>query len=64
MCWRDEVPQHRHCYTCHGTYYGDLGHKGCPGPPQRTVEAKGTPQALPNKEGPDVDPDNPDAVIF
>ena len=29
MCWRDDVPMLRFCYTCKEQYYGDLGHKGC-----------------------------------
>lgn len=35
MCWRDDVPDNRHCYSCGATYYGDLGHRGCPA--QRAV---------------------------
>ncbi len=30
MCWRDDVPDTRHCSSCGRSYYGDLGHRGCP----------------------------------
>jgi hypothetical protein len=32
MCWRDDVVAVRYCSTCGQEYYGDLGHRGCPGP--------------------------------
>jgi hypothetical protein len=32
MCWRDDVPMMRVCSLCGEGYYGDLGHRGCPGP--------------------------------
>ncbi|MBL7045366.1 MAG: hypothetical protein ISR98_02090 [Parcubacteria group bacterium] len=31
MCSRAEIVERRHCYVCGGTYYGTLGHPGCPG---------------------------------
>ncbi len=31
MCWRDNVRAKRHCSICGNNYYGDLGHRGCPG---------------------------------
>lgn len=31
MCWRDDVPMLRFCYSCKEQYYGDLGHRGCSG---------------------------------
>ncbi len=31
MCWRDDVPMSRVCIRCGQQYYGDLGHRGCPG---------------------------------
>ena len=34
MCWRDDVPMTRRCISCGATYYGDLGHRGCPGRPK------------------------------
>ena len=44
MCWRDEVPLVRECSTCRQIYYGDLGHRNCPG---RKPEA---PKVQPVKE--------------
>lgn len=31
MCWRDDVRSNRVCIVCGSSYYGDLGHRGCPG---------------------------------
>ena len=31
MCWRDDIVTSRVCSACGQTYYGDLGHRGCPG---------------------------------
>jgi len=30
MCWRDDVVTERYCSVCGQSYYGDLGHRGCP----------------------------------
>jgi len=32
MCWRDDIIMERHCDSCGRGYYGDLGHRSCPGP--------------------------------
>jgi len=47
MCWRDNVVTTRFCSSCGQEYYGDLGHRGCPGPrkpqvakPQATAPTK------------------------
>lgn len=31
MCWRDDEPSYRSCSFCGNKYYGDLGHRNCPG---------------------------------
>lgn len=49
MCWRDDIVELRHCPICGQRYYGDLGHRGCPGfrktaatsEPRRTTPPEG-----------------------
>ena len=31
MCWRDDIQMTRICSVCSEKYFGDLGHRGCPG---------------------------------
>lgn len=35
MCWRDDVIRERRCSVCGAGYYGDLGHRNCPGVKRR-----------------------------
>lgn len=57
MCWRDDVRMNRHCSACGQPYYGDLGHRNCPGRKAPQAEQKPTPPAeKPKKE---VDDDVP-----
>ena len=43
MCWRDDVATTRHCSVCGQEYYGDLGHRGCPGR-KKPTKIEGTPK--------------------
>ena len=55
MCWRDDVVRNRCCSRCGREYHGDLGHRGCPGPPLpgKQPGTKVAPEAIkPNKERP------------
>lgn len=44
MCWRDDVVKERFCTGCGSYYYGDLGHRGCPGRPKQKAPAKKAPK--------------------
>ena len=55
MCWRDDVEDTRLCSACGMTYYGSLGHLGCParqefGKKDLKRVPKATPNAFPSKE--------------
>lgn len=38
MCWRDDIVAYRWCIICGQKYYGDLGHRECPGFPKKPPE--------------------------
>ena len=46
MCWRDDIVETRYCSACGQEYYGDLGHRGCPGFPKQATISKSEPKLL------------------
>ena len=50
--WRDNKRTTRSCGTCYQVYYGDLGHRDCPGAPEAQVTNAPTKATVPNTEKP------------
>lgn len=49
MCWRDEIETTRCCSQCGQTYFGNLGHIGCPGSRKHPLDEKA--QAIAERHG-------------
>lgn len=50
--WRDDLITTRTCVMCYEPYYGDLGHRNCPGAPETRVTSTPTEAGVPNAEKP------------